>query len=100
VGKKYEREERTLERLHLDNKRLKEENRHLHKKLKELNKGYYKFLFSDSQEDKEEAIQQAKQTAIKICYTCNIGQYKEIIILNRRWRECQNCGKRGKTKII
>lgn len=100
MSKKYEREERIIERLQQENKILKSENRHLRKKLKELSKGYYKFMIAEDEFKQDEAIQSAKKVAEKICYDCSVGNYKEIIIHNRRWRQCDNCGKRGKVKIL
>jgi hypothetical protein len=98
MSSKFEREEKLITRLQLENKKLKELNRSLSKKLKQLNKGYYKYLYeSDTQQEKDTCI---KEVAKKICWDCAIGEYKEMVVLNRRWRECQNCGKRGKIKIL
>ena len=100
MGKKFEREERIIERLQQENRILKSENRHLRKKLKELSKGYYKFMVAEDEFKQEEAVETAKKVAEKICYDCNIGDYKEIIIMNRRFRQCTHCGKRGKVTIL
>jgi len=98
VSKKYQRRENEFERIEKELRRYKEENKHLRKKLKQLNKGYYKYLYeSDTQKEKDECIQ---KIAKKICWDCNTGEYKEVIILNRRWRQCDNCGKKGKIKIL
>lgn len=100
MSKKYEREERLIERLQTEAKKLKSENKTLRRKLHELSKGYYKFMVAQDDEQEQEAVYEAKEVAKKICYDCRIGDYKEIIILNRRWRQCQNCGKKGKVSIL
>jgi predicted nuclease with TOPRIM domain len=100
MSKKYEREQSQLEHLEKEIKRYKEENRSLLKKLKVLNKGYYKYLYSETEAEEKEALANVKAIAVKICWNCNVGNYKEIIVINRRWRQCDNCGKRGKVSII
>jgi hypothetical protein len=94
---RYQREEKELERLERHVRELKKENKSLHKRLKQLSRGYYKFLSKDTE---EEAIEEAKQEAKKICWQCSVGEYKLIFIGNRRFRMCQHCGKRGKTSIV
>lgn len=94
MSKKYEREEREVERLYKLNRELKAENRRLHKIVKSLNKGYKSMV-------EEEVIEeeQVPEVAKKYCYQCN-GLYLEVIIANRRFRQCQECGKRGKVTIL
>jgi hypothetical protein len=99
MSKKYEREIKEVERLQQEVRDLKQENRQLRKRLKAVSKGYYDYLletedFVDNESNKEEVK--------KICWLCGIGEYKEIIVAGRRWRQCQNikCGKRGKVSII
>ena len=81
MSKRWEREEKIIERLNNENKKLRLENRHLLKKLKQANKGYYKFLTSDTE---NHGVDEIIKVAIKICYDCSIGNYKEIIVANRR----------------
>lgn len=100
MTKRIDREEKENERLIQENRNLKSENRHLKKKLKQLNKGYYKFLYAENEEEEQELLQEVKEVAKKICWDCGIGEYQEKIVLNRRWRECSNCEKRGKTTIL
>lgn len=97
MSKKFERDEKIIDRLELENRNLKSENRLLRKRLKSLSKGYHKFLLEDGQ---NEAVEEAQEIAKKICFQCGIGEYKEIIVVNRRWRQCQECGKKGKVSII
>lgn len=99
MSRKADREDRMLERLQLENRELKQTVRSLQKKLKQLSKGYYKFMVAQDEEQEKEAVQEAKETAKKLCYDCS-GEYKEIIIINRRFRQCQDCGKRGKVTIL
>lgn len=99
MSRRQDREDRLLERLQTENKELKQLNRSLMKKVKSLSKGYYKFMVAQDEEQEKEAVQEAKETAKKLCYECS-GEYKEIIIVNRRFRQCQDCGKRGKVTVI
>jgi hypothetical protein len=98
--RRQDREDRILERYQLENRELKQTVRSLQKKLKALNKGYYKFMVAQDEEQEKEAIEAAKETAKKICWACGTGEYKEIIVMNRRFRRCQDCGKTGKITIL
>lgn len=100
MSKKHEREQRVLERLQEENKILKQANRRLQKQVKELGRGYYKFMVAQDEEQEKEAVHEARETAKKICYDCGTGEYKEIIVAKRRWRQCAECGKRGKVTIL
>lgn len=90
---KNKRQEDETERLLKQNRELKATNRSLMKQLKKLNKGYYKLR-------EEETIEDVPEVVKKMCWDCGFGEYKEIIVHNRRWRACTNCGKRGKASII
>lgn len=98
MTKKYSREESENERLLKENRELKSINRSLLKQVKKLTKGYYKYL--EDEENKEEVEDFVEETVNKICWDCGTGDYKEIIVVNRRWRQCQNCGKKGKVSIV
>jgi hypothetical protein len=100
MSKRFDRENRVVERLQEENKKLKSENKQLLKRLREATKGYYRYMVADGFDQEQEALKEVKEIAKKICYDCQIGEYKEIIIINRRFRECQNCGKRGKVTIL
>lgn len=97
MTKKYEREENLIEQLEKQIRELKSINRQLLKKLKVLNRGYHKFLIEDGE---NEAVEEAQEIAKKICWDCNIGNYELVIIANRRFRKCSECGKKGKISII
>lgn len=99
MSKRWEREERIIDRLNIENKKLKSENKTLRRKLRELSKGYYRFMVAEDEAQEKEAAEQAKEVAQKLCYECH-GEYKEIIVVNRRFRQCQDCGKRGKVTIL
>lgn len=100
MSRKSDREDRILERLQEENRTLKQVNRSLQKKLKTLTKGYYKFLNSDSQEEEQEAVFEAKQVAGKICWDCKVGTLQLIDLVSRYYRQCDNCSKRTKSKPI
>jgi hypothetical protein len=99
MSKRIDREDRILENLRSELRIVKSENRQLRKRLKKLSRGYNKFL-DESEEVQEAAVEEAKEIAKKICWDCNIGNYELIIIGNRRFRKCSECGKRGKVSII
>lgn len=99
MSKRFDREQNEIDRLNKENRELKSLNRQLHKKLKQLNKGYYKYLLNED-DDREKAIEEVKTVAEKICFDCSIGEYKLMTIANRRWRLCSYCGKKGKVTII
>lgn len=96
MGKKpkFKREQDELERLQQEVRTLKSTNKALLKRLKKLNKGYYK-LAEEDKLDEEDIPKNVK----KLCWDCD-SLYAEIIVHNRRWRQCQGCGKRGKVSII
>lgn len=98
MSRHHNREERINERLQEENRKLKAENRHLLKKLKQLSRGYYKFLYSDTHEEEQEAVKEAKAVAKKICFDCRVGELQLSIIGSRYWRYCNNCDKRTKTQ--
>ena len=100
MSRKSDREDRLLERLQEENRTLKQINRSLMKQVKKLNRGYLKFTEAETKEEEKEAIKEAKEVAKKICWDCGTGEYKEIIIMNRRFRKCQDCGKQGKVTIL
>lgn len=100
MSKKYDRENRIFDRLQEENKKLKQENKRLKKQVSSLSKGYYKFLYTDTEEDTQEAVKQAKEVAKKICFDCRMGELKLSILGNKYWRYCNNCTKRTKTKDI
>lgn len=100
MTKKFDRQESENDRLQKELRELKAINRSLLKQVKKLTKGYYKHL-ADEEQNKEENIEEfVEHTVNKICWDCGTGEYKEIIVINRRWRQCQNCGKKGKVSIL
>lgn len=100
MSKKHNREERINERLQEEVKKLKQENRQLRQRLKNVSKGYYKYLLETEDIVEENIIETNKNEVKKICWDCGIGEYKEIIVMKRRWRQCQSCGKKGKVSIL
>lgn len=92
--KKHKRELDEVERLYKEIRELKAENRSLMKRLRKTNKGYYKLRDDEKIEDEDIPKE------VKMCWDCGVGEYKELIVHNRRWRCCTNCGKRGKVTII
>lgn len=100
MSKRYDREDRIAERLKEENRELKQINRSLMKQVKKLSRGYLKFTTAETKAEEQEAVHEAKETAKKICFSCNEGEYKEIIVMNRRWRQCQACNKKGKVTIL
>lgn len=99
MSKKYEREQKVVERLEKENRELKSENRTLRRKLRELSKGYYKYMVAEDEEQQLEALQKVQEVAEKVCWDCQ-GTYKLIVIANRRFRRCNDCGKQGKVTIV
>lgn len=99
MTKRHEREEKILDRLQKENRALKGENRRLLKKLRELGKGYYKYMVAQDEEQEQEAIQETEAAVEKVCFNCS-GEYRLFLIANRRFRLCQSCGKTGKVKIV
>lgn len=95
---KFKREDDENERLQKQVRELKVINRSLTKKLTKLSKGYYKFLSQEEEEDKEAALEKVTQEVKKTCWDCG-GNYNKHTILNRTYRLCDRCGKKGKTKI-
>lgn len=97
MGKKpkFKREQDELERLQEEVRTLKSTNRSLMKRLKKLNKGYYK-LAEEEKLDEEDIPQVVK----KMCWDCTVGELIRIEVGNRYFRRCENCGKRTKTKLF
>lgn len=100
MSKRQDREDRILERLQEENKTLKQINRSLMKQVKKLGRGYRKFMLAQDEGEVDDAVEKVKAAAKKMCFACGIGEYKEVIVMNRRWRQCSECGKRGKVTIL
>jgi uncharacterized protein (DUF342 family) len=100
MSKRTEREEKVQERLERENRELKQINRSLMKRVKKLGRGYRKFMLAQDEGEEQDAVEAAKIAAKKMCFSCGIGEYKEVIVMNRRWRQCSECGKRGKVTIL
>lgn len=94
MSNKANREQRILDRLYQENRDLKKEVKSLRNSIRKLNKGYVKL------EEEEKITEKDIPVEAKLCYDCNRANLEKIVVLNRYWRECPNCGKRTKTKII
>lgn len=101
MSKKYEREEKEIDRLTKEVRELKRENKQLRQRLKTVSKGYYKYLADTEDVVEDEIVEINKEMMDKICWDCG-GVYKKIIVHTRKWRQCQNasCGKKGKVSIV
>jgi hypothetical protein len=95
MGRNKRTEEDQVESLERQLRELKSINRSLMRRLKNVSRGYRKYLSKDVDEPEE-----PKREAQKICYDCGRGTMDIKIILNRRWRECSVCGKRTSTKMV
>lgn len=91
---KYKREELIQERLERENRELKHENKRLARLVKKLDRGFKRTLDAVEEHDGE-----VPQEVMKLCFQCG-GEYKEVIVANRRFRLCQDCGKRGKVTVL
>ena len=90
-----------IERLERQVRELKSINKTLLRRVKNLNKGYYKFL-DEEEKAQEEALEEVpvnKKDADKDCWDCG-GVFKVVLVHNRRFRLCQGCGKRTSVEII
>jgi len=94
----FERKANDQERLEEQVRRLKSENRHLHKRLKRITKGYRHYL--DSEPIDEIKDPKVKKEPEKVCFECERGVLELKLILNRRFRECNVCNNRTKVKIL
>lgn len=94
MSKRYEREEKIIDRLEKENRELKKELRTYQKLLKQANKGFHKLRDDDIIEDKD-----IPASLKKLCWDCN-GELIKMELLSRRWYICDQCGKRTKTKFI
>jgi hypothetical protein len=94
LGRNNNREDRLIESLQNQIRELKKENRRLHKINKTLNKGYRKMVETEVVEEEEIPVE-----IQKLCWECS-GEYKLIEIAGRRFRQCQECGKRGKVTLV
>lgn len=102
MSKRFDREQRVIDRLEQENRELKKQVRSLQKHLKKLSRGYMNYL---DQEDtnKEEALKEVKKSAeeaAKVCWTCGQKTYNIVHVANRRFRRCKECGKQGKVTIL
>lgn len=100
MSKRYQKELSQVEYLEKEIKVLKSENKGLKKKLKVLNKGYYKYLYSETEEEEKEALADVKAIATKICYQCNTGSLKLVILGNRYIRACDSCSRTTPSKLV
>lgn len=93
MSKKWEREDKIIDRLQLENKALKKQVKNLQKSIRRLNKGFHRL------EEKEVIETKDIPSEAKKCWDCS-GNYEICVIMNRRFRKCSDCGKRGKVKVI
>lgn len=96
MTRKTDREDRIIDRLHEENRQLKKKVKNLMLTVRKLNKGYYKVLEEETVESKDRLVEEITK---KLCHECS-GEYREIIVANRRWRQCQVCSKKGKVSIL
>lgn len=94
---KRSKEDKLVEQLEGKIRELKQENRQLHRRLSRVTKGYKSYL---DKEDLNSEIIMNKKEEKKICYECSTGEYRLMVIGNRRFRRCTECGKTGKVTII
>lgn len=94
MSKKYEREQRIMERLTRENRELKQEVKSLRNSIRKLNRGVNKLV--DDEVIKEKDLPEA---AKKICFECCVGEMVKINLLGRSWRQCDSCTRRTKTKF-
>ena len=101
---KRSKEDKLVEQLEAKIRELKQENKTLHKRLSRVNKGYYKYLIEDFENEtsEEEVKKKEKKEELKLCFVCNVGYLNKVLILNRYWRECSNpkCDNRTKVKVF
>lgn len=100
---KRTKEDKLVDSLEAKIRDLKQENKTLHKRLSRVNKGYYKYLLEDFENETEEQVKKKeKKEELKLCFVCNAGYLEKIVILNRYFRECSNtkCDNRTKTKVF
>jgi formamidopyrimidine-DNA glycosylase len=88
-----------IERLERQVRELKSINKTLLRRVKKLNKGYYKFLDEEERAQEEPIEPVVNKNADKDCWDCG-GLLKVVLVHNRRFRLCQDCGKRTHVKII
>ena len=92
-------EEDQVESLERKIRELKSINRSLMKRLKNVSRGYKRYLSEDVETPYEQG-ERPKKEEQKVCFDCGRGTMDIKIILNRRWRECSVCGKRTSTKLV
>ena len=101
MSRKYRRNLDEKERLELQVRELKSENKQLRQRLNKLSKGYYKYLIEEMNQESEQDIKRKEKVEEKkICFDCQKGILEKKIILNRYYRECNICQKRTKAKLL
>jgi hypothetical protein len=103
MARKKNRENDYIYDLEQKNRELKNTLRTLTRRLKKVSKGYYKYLADCDELLEQEEVQkfkkEVKKEMVKVCHDCG-GEYKLIIVANRRFRLCQGCGKKGKVTLV
>lgn len=82
-----------VERLEKQIRELKATNRSLERRLKKLNKGYYKIRDEGKIEEKDIPKE------VKICYSCRVGHLQLIDLGSRYYRQCNECKYHTKSKL-
>lgn len=95
MSKKWQREEKEIDRLYKENRELKSQVRSLEKILKKANRGFRKLEEDDKIEESD-----IPKEIVKVCWDCKTGVLEKKIIFNRYYRECSQCLKRTKAKLI
>ena len=98
MGRNKRTDENQVESLERKIRELKSINRSLMKRLKNVSRGYKRYL-SEDLDTPEEQSEKPKHEAEKVCFQCGKGIMEIKIILNRRWRECSVCSNRTTVKV-
>jgi hypothetical protein len=97
--RKKSSDEETIERLENEIRELKSLNRSLLRRLKKVDKGYYK----NRDEDDEESVEAPKEyfkEQKKSCTNCAKGELIEVSVAGRKFIRCELCGFRSKAEKV
>ncbi|NJO65345.1 MAG: hypothetical protein HC836_46815 [Richelia sp. RM2_1_2] len=97
MSKKFEREQKIVDRLERENRELKQKLRQLTNSIRRLSKGHKKL---QEIEEPEELKREVRKVAEKICFECNLGTLQLQTILDKYYRSCNNCNYRTRAKNL